>query len=106
MILFLGGIETGSIYVLFHVICVVHPSNSLLSASNFINFMYKAGVACFDQHLGAVHFKRWLKFAFSHFSHIKLLSYIFCAKNMLKAYFDHHLECAAPKHWSKYTKTD
>ena len=45
--------------------------NSLLSASNFINFVCKRDVVYFDQHLGAVHSKCLSKYAFSCFSHNK-----------------------------------
>ena len=38
-----------------------------------------------------------------HFSFFWVLSYIFQSKNIIKAYFDQGLECAAPKRLSKYT---
>ena len=49
----------------------------------------------------------WLNFIFAKFC-IKLVTFssfiqLFCSKCTEKAYFNQHLDCAAPKHWLKYT---
>ena len=36
-------------------------------------------------------------------SYFFFLFHLVCTTNAEKAYFDQHLECSAPKHWSKYT---
>ena len=56
-------------------------------------------VVHFNQRLGAVHPKHWLKSTFFHFLKI------FAVKNIKNVYFDLCLGCASLKPWSKYTTT-
>ena len=94
----------------------VQDVHVLRISENYQGYKSSPYVVYFKQHLGAVHSKCWLNYAFSHFLQKNQVFTLFwnifllfvpftflMQKNMNKAYFSLHLGCAAPKHWLKYT---
>ena len=82
--------------LLYKILCSYKILFSLLKR-------YFSGNKTLDQHPGANKKKHLFAKFWNTFLAFSSFFSFFDTKNIEKVYFDQHLECTAPKHWSKYT---